>query len=105
MDTVPPFFPSREDDSWIWGRGSCDAKGIIAAMVGATDKLPSGNARDFGLLFLVGEERNSAGAKIAAKNPKGSRYLVNGEPTENKLAVGSLTWPGRFSIRCRRRRS
>lgn len=89
MDTVPPFFPSHEDDEWIWGRGSCDAKGIIAAMIVTAEKLLAEGARNFGLLFVVGEERNSAGAKAAARQPRGARYLVNGEPTGNKLAVGS----------------
>jgi acetylornithine deacetylase len=89
MDTVPPFFPSREDDEFIWGRGSCDAKGIIAAMIAAAEKLLSDGTRNFGLLFVVGEERNSAGAAAAARTPRGSRFLVNGEPTENKLALAS----------------
>lgn len=89
MDTVPPFFPSREDDELIWGRGSADAKGIIAAMVAAAEGLLKSGARNFGLLFVVGEERNSAGAYAAARNPRGSRYLINGEPTENKLALAS----------------
>jgi acetylornithine deacetylase len=89
MDTVPPFFPSREDDEFIWGRGACDAKGIIAAMVAAAEKLLSEGTRNFGLLFVVGEERNSAGAAVAAKSPRGSRYLINGEPTESKLALAS----------------
>src|SRR3984885_1188373 len=89
MDTVPPFFPSREDSEFIWGRGSCDAKGIIAAMVAAGEKLLAEGVRNFGLLFVVGEERNSAGAAVAAKCPLGSRYLVNGEPTGNKLAIAS----------------
>jgi acetylornithine deacetylase len=89
MDTVPPFFPSREDAEFIWGRGACDAKGIIAAMVAAAEKLLGEGARNFGLLFVVGEERNSAGAAAAARSPRGSRYLVNGEPTENKLALAS----------------
>ena len=89
MDTVPPFFPSREDEEFIWGRGACDAKGIIAAMIAGAEKLLHSNARDFGLLFVVGEERNSAGAKAAAQNPRGSRFLINGEPTENQLALGS----------------
>src|SRR6266566_3565721 len=87
MDTVPPFFPSREDDEFIWGRGACDAKGIIAAMVGAAERLLAGGTRNFGLLFVVGEERNSAGAKAAAQNARGSRFLINGEPTRNCLAV------------------
>ena len=62
MDTVPPFFPSREDQEFIWGRGACDAKGIIAAMVAAAEKLLGDGRRNFGLLFVVGEERDSAGA-------------------------------------------
>jgi len=89
MDTVPPFFPSREDAEFIWGRGACDAKGIIAAMIGAAEKLLGEGAKNFGVLFVVGEERNSAGATVAAKAPCGSKYLVNGEPTENKLALAS----------------
>jgi acetylornithine deacetylase len=89
MDTVPPFFPSREDDEFVWGRGSCDAKGIIAAMIFAVEKLLAEGISDLGLLFVVGEERNSAGARAAAKTPRGSRYLINGEPTENKLCLGS----------------
>jgi acetylornithine deacetylase len=89
MDTVPPFFPSREDAEYIWGRGSCDAKGIIASMTKAAEALLESGERDFGLLFVVGEERNSAGAYRAAATPRGSRYLVNGEPTGNKLALGS----------------
>jgi acetylornithine deacetylase len=89
MDTVPPFFSSSEDAEVIWGRGACDAKGIIASMIGAAEKLLGEGARNFGLLIVVGEERNSAGAMAAARTPRGSRYLVAGEPTENKLALGS----------------
>jgi acetylornithine deacetylase len=89
MDTVPPFFPSLEDAEFIWGRGSCDAKGIIAAMIVAAEKLLDTGTRNFGLLFVVGEERNSAGAKVAAANPRGARFLINGEPTENQLALGT----------------
>ncbi|MBZ5539542.1 MAG: M20/M25/M40 family metallo-hydrolase [Acidobacteriia bacterium] len=89
MDTVPPFFASREDDGFLWGRGACDAKGIVAAMIAAAEKLLAGGTRNFGLLFVVGEERNSAGAQAAAANPRGSRFLINGEPTENRLALGS----------------
>jgi len=89
MDTVPPFFPSREDKDHIWGRGSCDAKGIIASMIGAAGKLLAAGETNFGLLFVVGEERNSAGAIAASRSPRGSRYLINGEPTENKLALAS----------------
>jgi acetylornithine deacetylase len=89
LDTVPPFFPSREDDRHICGRGSCDAKGIAAAMIKAVEEMLEAGERGFGLLFVVGEERNSAGAKRAASEPCGSRYLINGEPTENLLALGS----------------
>jgi acetylornithine deacetylase len=89
MDTVPPFFPSREDDEFIWGRGAADTKGIIAAMIKAAEALLQAGERNMGLLFVVGEERNSAGAFFAAANPRGSKYLINGEPTENRLAVGS----------------
>jgi acetylornithine deacetylase len=89
MDTVPPFFGSNEDEEFVWGRGSCDAKGIIAAMIFAGEKLLAQGTRNFGLLFVVGEERNSAGAKAAAETPRGTRFLINGEPTENKIAVGA----------------
>ncbi|MGH7836629.1 MAG: M20/M25/M40 family metallo-hydrolase, partial [Candidatus Binataceae bacterium] len=88
MDTVPPFFLSREDDEFIWGRGACDAKGIIAAMTAAAESLLASGTRNFALLFVVGEERSSIGAKVAAQNPRGSQFLINGEPTENRLALG-----------------
>ncbi len=89
IDTVPPFFPSREDDEFIWGRGACDTKGIIAAMLFAVRALVESGERRVAVLFVVGEERNSAGAEAAAKDPRGSRFLINGEPTESKLALGS----------------
>jgi acetylornithine deacetylase len=89
MDTVPPYFSSSEDQAHIHGRGSCDAKGIIAAMVSAAESLVTSGARNFALLFVVGEERDSAGAAAAAAVPRGSRFLINGEPTENQLALGS----------------
>jgi acetylornithine deacetylase len=89
MDTVPPFFPSREDDEHIWGRGACDTKGIIASMIFAVRDLLQTGHTNLALLFVVGEERNSAGALAAAKSPRGSKFLINGEPTENKLALGS----------------
>jgi acetylornithine deacetylase len=89
MDTVPPFFASREDGTHIHGRGSCDAKGIIAAMISAAESLLASGTRNFGLLFVVGEERSSIGAITAAASPRGSRFLINGEPTENHLALGS----------------
>jgi acetylornithine deacetylase len=89
IDTVPPFIPSGEDDTRITGRGACDTKGIIAAMIESARRLLASGVRDFALLFVVGEERNSAGALVAAENPRGSKFLINGEPTENQLALGS----------------
>ena len=88
MDTVPPFIPSSEDATRIYGRGSCDAKGIIAAQIAAAERLRQENIHA-GLLFLVGEERDSLGAKVANQSPRGSKFLVNGEPTENRVAVAS----------------
>ncbi len=88
MDTVPPFIASSEEGDRIKGRGSCDAKGIIAAQIGAAEKLRTQNRRA-GLLFLVGEERDSRGAKVANASPAGGRFLINGEPTENRLATAS----------------
>jgi acetylornithine deacetylase len=89
IDTVPPFIASREDDDFIWGRGACDTKGIIASMIKAVEALLASGHTNVGLLFVVGEERNSAGAYKASEAPRGSRFIVNGEPTENKLALGS----------------
>jgi acetylornithine deacetylase len=89
MDTVPPFFASREDGEMLWGRGACDTKGIIASMIHAAGALAEEGLRGIALLFVVGEERNSAGAFAAARQNRGSRFLINGEPTENKLALGS----------------
>lgn len=88
MDTVPPFIPSSEDHDNIYGRGSCDAKGIIAAQIAACQRLRKEGAA-VGMLFVVGEERDSLGAKVANESAPGSRFLINGEPTENKMAVAS----------------
>lgn len=88
MDTVPPFIASAEDSERIWGRGSCDAKGIIAAQIAAADRLRAEGIH-VGLLFLVGEEKDSQGAQVANQQPRGSRFLVNGEPTENRLGLAS----------------
>ncbi len=93
MDTVPPFIPSTEDGARIYGRGSCDAKGIIAAQIAASERLRQQGIY-VGLLFVVGEERDSLGAKVAneyaANQPAhGANYLVNGEPTENRIALAS----------------
>jgi acetylornithine deacetylase len=89
LDTVPPFIPSSEDETYIWGRGACDVKGIIAAMIKAAEDLLANGTRGFALLFVVGEERNSAGALHAATRPYGSKFIINGEPTGNRLALGS----------------
>lgn len=88
LDTVSPIVPMREDTTHLYGRGTCDAKGIAAAQIAAAERLAAEGERGVGLLFVVGEEGNSDGARAAAAlQPKG-RYLVNGEPTENRLAVG-----------------
>ncbi len=88
MDTVPPFIPSSEDELRIYGRGSCDAKGIIAAQTAAAERLRQEGVF-VGLLFLVGEEKDSLGAKVANQQSPGCKFLINGEPTENKIAVAS----------------
>ena len=89
MDTVPPFFPAHEDADNIYGRGSCDAKGILAAQVTAAERLKKDGVENIALLFLVGEETVSDGAREANLHPRGSRYIINGEPTDNKLVIGS----------------
>jgi acetylornithine deacetylase len=89
MDTVPPFIPSSEDAEHIHGRGACDAKGTIAAMLGGTGRLLDAGVRGFGVLLVVGEETDSAGAEAANRSPRGARYLIDGEPTGNRLAAGS----------------
>jgi acetylornithine deacetylase len=88
MDTVPPFIASSEDGTRVYGRGACDAKGIIAAQVAAAERLRDEGIY-VGLLFLVGEERDSLGAKVANQQSPGCRFLINGEPTENRIAVAS----------------
>lgn len=91
MDTVPPFIPPTEDDEKIYGRGSCDAKGIIAAQITAAEKLRKEGIEDIGLLYTVEEERSSTGAKIANEHLLAAKceYMINGEPTDNELAIGS----------------
>jgi acetylornithine deacetylase len=88
IDTVPPYIPFREDEEFLYGRGVCDAKGIIAAQAAAAEELRAAGFQ-VGLLFVSGEERDSAGAKVANEHPKGSRFLINGEPTDNRLALAS----------------
>ncbi len=88
MDTVPPALPVHEDATYLYGRGSADAKGIIAAQVAAAEQLMAGGERRVGLLFVVGEELSADGARAAGLlEPKG-RYLINGEPTDNRMARG-----------------
>lgn len=88
MDTVPPFIPSSEDEARVYGRGACDAKGIIAAQVAAAEVLKKEGIY-VGLLFVVGEERDSRGAKVANQHANGCKFLINGEPTENRVAIAS----------------
>jgi acetylornithine deacetylase len=91
IDTVPPLIASSEDDAHIYGRGACDAKGIIAAQIFAADSLRARGVNDIGLLFTVDEELGSLGARAADSHAlaRSCAYLINGEPTENKLAAGS----------------
>ena len=89
LDCVPPFFPSRQENGLLYGRGACDAKGIAAAQVGALEQLRASGETRVGLLFVVGEERGSHGAHAANLVPPGSRYLVNGEPTDNRLGAAT----------------
>ena len=89
MDTVAPFIDFSEDEQFIYGRGSCDAKGIMAAQIKAAERLLKVGYKNFGLLFLIDEEEISQGAIEANKMPNQCRYLINGEPTQNKMAVGS----------------
>ena len=88
MDTVPPYIAFREDEQYLYGRGVCDAKGIMAAQIAAAEALRA-EGYAVGLLFVSGEERDSAGAKVANGHAKGSRFLINGEPTDNRLAIAS----------------
>ena len=86
IDTVPPILPVREDEDYLYGRGACDTKGIIAAMLEAGARLRRDGVMNFGYLFVVGEETDSAGAKAANILKWNSEYVVVGEPTENRLA-------------------
>jgi acetylornithine deacetylase len=89
FDCVPPFFPSRVENGRIYGRGSCDAKGILAAQIAAADLLRREGETRVGLLFVVGEERGSEGAKRANLDARGCRFLINGEPTERRLGLAT----------------
>jgi acetylornithine deacetylase len=88
-DCVPPFFPSRVGDGRLYGRGACDAKGILAAQVAAAARLRADGERRVALLFVVGEERGSDGAVVANRHALRTQFLVNGEPTDSRL--GSAT--------------
>jgi acetylornithine deacetylase len=90
FDCVPPFFPSRVDGDRLYGRGACDAKGILAAQVAAADRLRRSGETRVGLVFVVGEERGSEGANRANEiAPDSCRFLVDGEPTDNRLGVAT----------------
>jgi acetylornithine deacetylase len=97
-DCVPPFFPSDVRDGRLWGRGSCDAKGILAAQVAAAERMRAAGERRVGLLFVVGEERGSDGAVAANAAAIGSRFLIDGEPTDGKLALATR---GNLRVRLR----
>lgn len=88
FDCVPPFIPSRVSDGRLYGRGACDAKGILASQVMAAERLRAAGERRVGLVFVVGEERGSDGARTANQHPlaAGCRFLVNGEPTDGRVA-------------------
>ena len=89
IDCVPPFFPSREENGVLYGRGACDAKGILIAQLAALERLRESGERRVGLLVVVGEERGSHGARAANTRTPGSRYLINGEPTDNRLGAAT----------------
>jgi acetylornithine deacetylase len=89
FDCVPPFIPSRESADRLYGRGSCDAKGTLVAQIAAVERLRASGESRVGLLFVVGEERGSDGAKAANLVAPGSRYLINGEPTDNRLGTAT----------------
>lgn len=89
VDCVPPFFPSRIEDGRLYGRGACDAKGILAAQVAAAEQAREAGRTDVGLLFVVGEERGSDGAKAANGWPNISQRLINGEPTDSRLGIAT----------------
>ena len=92
LDTVPPFVPSSEDADFLYGRGACDAKGIVAAQVAAAQRLRADGHKGLGLLYVVDEEAGSLGAKVANGHAAAGsvRYAVIGEPTDNRLARGCM---------------
>ncbi len=98
FDCVPPHFTSREDAGRLYGRGACDAKGTAVAQIAAAERLRAAGETRIGLLFVVGEERGSDGAKLANTIAPGSRYLINGEPTDNRLGTATR---GVYRVRLR----
>jgi acetylornithine deacetylase len=88
-DCVPPFFPSRVEGDRLYGRGSCDAKGALVAQVAAAERLRASGESAVGLLFVVGEEKGSEGAHAARDIAPGSRFLIDGEPTDNRLGTAT----------------
>jgi acetylornithine deacetylase len=89
FDCVPPFFPSRLEGGVLYGRGACDAKGILACQVAAAERLRAGGDTRVGLVFVAGEERGSDGAMAANRIASKSRFLINGEPTDNRLGLAT----------------
>jgi acetylornithine deacetylase len=89
FDCVPPFFPSRIEDGLLCGRGACDAKGILAAQLAAAERLRASGIDAVGLLFVAGEERGSDGAIAANRIASRSKFLINGEPTDNRLGAAT----------------
>jgi acetylornithine deacetylase len=89
IDTVPPFIASSEDEKHVYGRGACDAKGAVAAQVFAAQRLRDEGLKDFGMLYVVGEEDGSDGARVANNLPNRNRFLINGEPTESRQAIAT----------------
>jgi acetylornithine deacetylase len=89
MDCVPPFFPSRVEGDRLYGRGACDVKGAIVAMIAAAERLHAAGESRVGLLFVIAEERGSEGARAANEKPMGSRFLIDGEPTDNRLGIAT----------------
>lgn len=100
FDCVPPFFPSRLEGDVLYGRGACDAKGILVAQIAAAERLRATGETRIGLVFVAGEERGSDGAMAANKIASRSRFLINGEPTDNRLGIATR---GVYRVRLRTR--
>jgi succinyl-diaminopimelate desuccinylase len=91
--THPPFSADVVDGR-VWGRGTTDMKGGVAAIVAALDAAPDGAA--VAALFTVEEETGSRGAAEAATLLDGleARLLVVAEPTDGRVVRGhrGVTW-------------